>query len=63
MARYDNGAIVPFAKIPLGTFADANQLLETSGGVYQATAGSGNYMLNAVGANGAGTIVTSNIEG
>jgi len=63
MARYDNGAIVPFAKVPLGTFADANQLLETSGGVYQATADSGNYMLNAVGANGAGTIVTSNIEG
>lgn len=62
-AKYDNGAIVPFAKIPLGTFADANQLLETSGGVYQATADSGSYMLNAVGVNGAGTIMTSNTEG
>lgn len=61
-AKYSNGASTPFAKIPLGLFSNANELLEKMGGVYTTTLASGSYRLEAIGMNGAGDIETSKIE-
>lgn len=61
-ASYSNGRNIPFAKIPLATFRDVNQLLETTGGVFMQTINSGPYSLTSPGQNGAGTILSSNIE-
>lgn len=61
-AKYDNGASVPFAKIPLAMFNNANGLLESTGGVYTATNDSGPYQLTVSGQNGAGGILSSKTE-
>lgn len=61
-AQYDNGARVPFAKIPLAMFNQVNGLLETTGGVYTETSESGSYQLTTSGQNGSGKIVSSSIE-
>lgn len=61
-AKYDNGNNVPFAKIPLAMFNNANGLIESTGGVYSATNDSGPYQLTASGQNGAGGILSSKTE-
>lgn len=61
-ARYSNSNVVPFAKIPLAMFANANELIEGMGGVFKASALSGAYSLTNAGENGAGEIRTSNYE-
>lgn len=61
-AKYDNGASVPFAKIPLALFNNPNALLESNGGIYTPTSDSGSYQLTVSGQNGAGGILSSKTE-
>ncbi|MGJ5177668.1 flagellar hook protein FlgE [Bradyrhizobium oligotrophicum] len=61
-ATYSNGQTVPIYKLAVATFADPNGLVAHSGGMYTATATSGNATLQASGENGAGTIYGSELE-
>jgi flagellar hook protein FlgE len=62
IATYDNGQKVPIYKIPIATFPNENGLSAQSDGVYEQTAQSGTYTLNAAGSNGAGTITGQALE-
>jgi flagellar hook protein FlgE len=61
-ATYSNGQTVPIYQIPVATFASPDQLSAQSDGLYQATVGSGNPVVQSSGANGAGTIFGSELE-
>lgn len=62
VASYDNGDEVAVYRIPLATFPSYNNLTLNSDGVYQQTAGSGNYTLTQAGTGSAGEIVGSALE-
>ena len=62
-ATFDNSETRRFARVPIATFKCPNQLNQTNGGVYFATADSGAYQLNSVGQNGAGNLVPGKTEG
>jgi flagellar hook protein FlgE len=62
IASYDNGQKVPIYKIPVVTFPNENGLSAQNDGVYQQSALSGTYTLNAAGSNGAGTITGQALE-
>lgn len=61
-AKYDNGNVIPFAKIPLAMFANANELVEAMGGFLTPTAESGEYLITTLSQNGAGGLKTQNYE-
>jgi flagellar hook protein FlgE len=59
---YSNGQTIPIFKIPVATFASPDGLQAQSGGLYAATAASGDAVVQASGANGAGKIYGSELE-
>ncbi|CAN5262522.1 flagellar hook protein FlgE [soil metagenome] len=61
-ATYSNGKTIAIYKIPVATFTAQDQLQADSGGLYKATAASGNAVLQASGTNGAGTIYGGELE-
>lgn len=61
-AVYDNGLTEPYAKVPLAQFADPDQLLEASGGIYIPTTDSGNYTLHYANSGGVGGIASGSYE-
>jgi flagellar hook protein FlgE len=61
-ATYSNGKTITIYKIPVATFAAPDQLAAQSGGLYSATVASGSAVVQASGANGAGTIYGSKLE-
>jgi flagellar hook protein FlgE len=61
-ATYSNGKTITIYKIPVATFAAPDQLAAQSGGLYAATVASGSAVVQASGANGAGTIYGSKLE-
>lgn len=61
-ATYSNGQTVAIYKLAVATFADPTGLSANSGGMYTATATSGNATLQASGVGGAGTIYGSELE-
>jgi flagellar hook protein FlgE len=61
-ATYSNGQTVPIYKIPVATFASPDQLLAESDGLYQATVGSGNAVVQTSGTNGAGKVFGGELE-
>jgi flagellar hook protein FlgE len=61
-ATYSNGQTIPIYKIPVATFASPDQLSAQSDGLYQATVGSGNPVIQSSGTNGAGTIFGGELE-
>lgn len=61
-ATYSNGQTIAIYKIPVATFAAADQLEAQSNGLYSATAESGTAALQESGTNGAGTIFGSELE-
>jgi flagellar hook protein FlgE len=61
-ATYSNGQTIAIYKIPVATFAAADQLKAMSDGLYAATASSGNAVVQASGTNGAGKIYGSELE-
>jgi flagellar hook protein FlgE len=61
--NYDNGARRNFFQIPIATFSDANGLQSESGNAFSTTVNSGTPIYNDAGANGAGTLIPSAIEG
>jgi flagellar hook protein FlgE len=62
VAAYSNGQKVPIYKIPIITFPNENGLTAENDGVYQQSALSGTYTLNAAGTNGAGSIQGQALE-
>lgn len=61
-ATFDNGTSQKYARIPLATFADANQLVEQTGGSFTATDASGPYTLNFPKIGQAGAINAASLE-
>ncbi len=61
--NYDNGQSRTVGQIPIVTFASPDSLQTHDGQAYTATKESGNPRANQVGSNGAGTLVTSSLEG
>jgi flagellar hook protein FlgE len=61
-ATYSNGQTVPIYKIPVATFPSPDELLAESDGLYQATVGSGNAVVQTSGANGAGKVFGGELE-
>jgi flagellar hook protein FlgE len=61
-ATYSNGQTIAIYKIPVATFAAADQLKAMSDGLYSATASSGTAVVQASGTNGAGKIYGSELE-
>ncbi|KZD25119.1 flagellar hook protein FlgE [Tardiphaga robiniae] len=61
-ATYSNGQTIAIYKIPVATFAAADQLEAQSNGLYSTTAESGTAALQESGTNGAGTIYGSELE-
>ncbi len=63
VVNYDNGQSRVFAQVPVVTFADPNQLQREDGQAFSATRDSGAAQTVQAGANGAGSLVTSAVEG
>ncbi len=61
--NYDNGSSRVLAQIPIVTFASPDSLQRQDGQAFLATNGSGTPRINQPGGNGAGTLVTSSLEG
>ena len=61
--NYDNGSSRVLAQIPIVTFASPNSLERQDGQAFLATNASGTPRINQPGGNGAGTLVTSSLEG
>jgi flagellar hook protein FlgE len=61
-ATYSNGQTIAIYKIPVATFAAADQLEAQSNWLYSTTAESGTAALQESGTNGAGTIYGSELE-
>ncbi|WP_010298874.1 flagellar hook-basal body complex protein [Candidatus Odyssella thessalonicensis] len=61
-ATFDNGTSQKYARIPLATFANANQLVEQTGGSFTATDASGSYILNFPKLGQAGAINAASLE-
>lgn len=63
IVNYDNGQTRTIAQIPIVTFNAPDQLQRQNGQAFTATLASGTPLANAAGENGAGTLVTSSVEG
>lgn len=63
VVNYDNGQSRVLAQIPVVTFSSPNSLKSQDGQAYTATKESGNPRVNQAGSNGAGSLVTSALEG
>ena len=61
--NYDNGSSRVLAQIPVVTFASPDSLERQDGQAFLATNASGSPRVNQPGGNGAGTLVTSSLEG
>jgi flagellar hook protein FlgE len=61
-ATYSNGKTVPIYKLAVATFTDPNGLVAHSGGLYTATAISGDATLQTSGQGSAGTVFGSELE-
>lgn len=61
-ATFSNGSRQLYARIPLATFTNANQLLEQSQGVFKMTPESGTYTLTFAGTGSAGGMVAGSFE-
>lgn len=62
VATFSNGQTRPFAKIPVATFPGTDYLQGISGNAYQATAQSGNFLLQDAGTANAGTVQSGALE-
>jgi flagellar hook protein FlgE len=63
VVNYDNGQTRIIAQVPLVTFNSPDQLQRQNGQAFTATLDSGTPLAEQAGVNGAGTLVTSSIEG
>ena len=63
VANYNNGQTRIVARVPLVSFAAPNALQRQDGQAFTATEASGAGLTNNAGTGGAGTLVTSSIEG
>lgn len=61
--NYSNGNSTTVAQIPIATFNAPDALQAQSGQAYTASKASGSASINAVGADGAGSLVTGSVEG
>jgi flagellar hook protein FlgE len=62
VVNYDNGQTRTIAQVPVVTFAAPDALQRQNGAAFTATIDSGPALAQAVGSNGAGTLVTGAIE-
>jgi flagellar hook protein FlgE len=62
VVNYDNGQSRTIAQVPMITFNAPDQLQRQDGQSFTATTESGTPLAEAVGTNGAGTLVTESIE-
>jgi flagellar hook protein FlgE len=62
-AEYDNGLSQPIYKIPIATFTDPQGLNLVSGTTYEQSQDAGTLKLSLAGQSGAGSIVSSALEG
>jgi flagellar hook protein FlgE len=63
IVNYNNGQTRTIAQIPVVTFNAPNALQSQNGQAFTATPSSGTPLAEAVGTNGAGTLVTGSVEG
>jgi flagellar hook protein FlgE len=63
VANYNNGQSKTIAQVPVVTFADANSLQPQDGQAFTATSSSGDAVAQSANTNGAGSLVTSSVEG
>ena len=61
--NYDNGSSRVLAQVPVVTFASPDSLKRLDGQAFAATNESGTARVNQTGANGAGSLVVSSVEG
>lgn len=61
-AVFDNGQTIPVYKLPLATFADADQLGAITGNLYQQSDGSGDAVLNYPSVGGTGALSPATLE-
>jgi flagellar hook protein FlgE len=62
-AQFSNGLTQKIAQVPLATFTNANGLSEVSGNAFAQSLQSGNAVIGAAGAGGAGSIQSNALEG
>jgi flagellar hook protein FlgE len=63
VVNYNNGQIRTIAQIPLVTFNAPDALQRQNGQAFTASLPSGTPLANAANTNGAGTLITSSVEG
>jgi len=63
IVNYDNGQIRNIAQVPLITFNNPDALQRQNGQAFTGTLDSGTPLATQAGTNGAGTLVTSSLEG
>ncbi len=63
IVNYDNGQIRTIAQVPLITFNNPDALQRQNGQAFTGTLDSGTPLATQAGTNGAGTLVTSSLEG
>lgn len=63
VVNYDNGQIRKIAQVPLVTFNNPDALQRQNGQAFTATLESGTPLATQAGTNGAGTLITSSVEG
>ena len=63
IVNYDNGQIRTIAQVPLVTFNNPDALQRQNGQAFTGTLESGTPLATQAGTNGAGTLVTSSLEG
>lgn len=63
VVNYDNGQSRTIARVPVVTFGDADKLQRQNGQAFTATNGSGAAVADDPAQNGAGSLVTSSVEG
>ena len=62
-AVFDNGSIRQLSQIAVATFTNPDGLNAGTGGLFTASASTGNYILNTAGSTGVGKINGGNLEG
>lgn len=62
VVNYDNGQSRTIAQVPITNFNAPDALQRQNGQAFTASSGSGNPLTNAVGSNGAGTLVVGSTE-
>ncbi len=63
VVNYDNGQVRNIAQVPLITFNNPDALQRQNGQAFSGTLDSGTPLATEAGTNGAGTLVTSSLEG